>query len=192
MSTVTTLTSRDESAAVATILVAFANDPVARWSLPDARRYVEYFPRIIRAFGGRAFACGGAIGIDSIAGAALWLAPGVHPDDEAMGAVVQEALSPAELEKVGPFMTQMEQYHPKEPCWYLPLIGVDPTRRGKGLGSQLIAEICTRCDRDGVLAYLEATSPRSVPLYERHGFEMVGQIQAGDSPVMTPMLRKPR
>lgn len=192
MSTVVSLTRRDESAAVATVLLAFADDPVARWAFPDARRYVEYFPRIIRAFGGRAFDCGGAFGIDNLAGAALWLAPGVTPDEEAMGGVMHEALTPAELDKVMNFMSQMELYHPKEPCWYLPLIGVDPRRRGQGLGSQLMAEVCNRCDREGIVAYLEATSPRNVPLYQRHGFEKVGEIQSGDSPVMTPMLRKPR
>jgi hypothetical protein len=31
-----------------------------------------------------------------------------------------------------------------------------------------------------------------VPLYERHGFEVVGSIQAGSSPTIVPMLRRPR
>jgi len=48
------------------------------------------------------------------------------------------------------------------------------------------------CDSQKVSAYLEATSPRNVPLYERHGFEAVGSIQAADSPQIIPMLRKPR
>jgi hypothetical protein len=29
----------------------------------------------------------------------------------------------------------MSGYHPDEPHWYLPLLGVDPLRHGKGLGS---------------------------------------------------------
>jgi hypothetical protein len=35
------------------------------------------------------------------------------------------------------------------------------------------------CDRKQVLAYLEATSPRDVALYERHGFEVLSTIQVG-------------
>jgi hypothetical protein len=31
-----------------------------------------------------------------------------------------------------------------------------------------------------------------VPLYERHGFEVLGSIQAGSSPTVVPMLRRPR
>ena len=49
----------------------------------------------------------------------------------------------------------------------------------------------TVCDRDGVLAYLESSNLRNVPLYERHGFEVLGAIQAGGSPSIVPMLRPP-
>ncbi len=49
-----------------------------------------------------------------------------------------------------------------------------------------------RCDEAGQLAYLESTNPRSVPLYERHGFRVLGRIQVGSSPVLLPMLRTPR
>jgi hypothetical protein len=47
-------------------------------------------------------------------------------------------------------------------------------------------------DRDRRSAYLEATSPRNVPLYERHGFEALGTIQRPGAPPIVPMLRKPR
>ncbi|MGH9960925.1 MAG: GNAT family N-acetyltransferase, partial [Pyrinomonadaceae bacterium] len=48
------------------------------------------------------------------------------------------------------------------------------------------------CDHDQKLAYLESTNPRNIPLYERHGFELLGTIQVGTSPRLFPMLRKPR
>jgi hypothetical protein len=31
-----------------------------------------------------------------------------------------------------------------------------------------------------------------VPLYERHGFKVIGEIQSGSSPTLTPMLRPAR
>ncbi len=49
-----------------------------------------------------------------------------------------------------------------------------------------------RCDRDGALAYLESSNERNLPLYERHGFEVMGKIQVGAGPLVTPMLRHPR
>ena len=89
-------------------------------------------------------------------------------------------------------MQQMASYHPHEPHWYLPLIGVDPAHQGKGLGSALMKHVTDICDHDSVLAYLKSSNLKNIALYERHGFEVLGAIQAGSSPVITPMLRKPR
>jgi ribosomal protein S18 acetylase RimI-like enzyme len=86
----------------------------------------------------------------------------------------------------------MAKYHPTEPHWYLPLIGVDPSHQGKGHGAELMTHALQRCDREQVPAYLEASSPRNISLYRRHGFETLGTIQVGSSPPLVPMLRVPR
>src|SRR6266540_346463 len=83
-------------------------------------------------------------------------------------------------------------YRRTEPHWYLPLIGVDPVHQGRGLGSALLRHALKNCDRDHLPAYLEATSPSSRRLYERHGFEATGEIQDAESHTMWPMLREPR
>jgi hypothetical protein len=49
-----------------------------------------------------------------------------------------------------------------------------------------------RIDADGRPAYLESSSPRNIPLYERFGFESIGEIQTETSPVLTPMVRRGR
>jgi predicted N-acetyltransferase YhbS len=72
------------------------------------------------------------------------------------------------------------------------MIGVDPSKQGQGYGSALLKHALERCDGEGKLAYLEASSPKSIPLYQRHGFELIGTIQVGSSPPLFPMLRKPR
>jgi ribosomal protein S18 acetylase RimI-like enzyme len=84
------------------------------------------------------------------------------------------------------------RYHPSEPHWYLPLIGVDPSQQGKGYGSALLTHALMPCNRDHTCAYLESSNPKNIPLYERHGFEVLGTIQVGTSPPIFPMLRKPR
>ena len=86
----------------------------------------------------------------------------------------------------------MAKYHPHEPHWYLPLIGVDPAHQGKGHGDALMSYALDRCDRERVPAYLESTNPRNISLYRRHGFEPLGTIQAGSSPTLVPMVRRPR
>jgi ribosomal protein S18 acetylase RimI-like enzyme len=87
---------------------------------------------------------------------------------------------------------QMANYHPKEPRWFLPLIGVDPAYQGRGLGDALMSFALQHCDRDRAPAYLESTNPRNISLYRRHGFEPLGKIQVGSSPPLVPMVRRPR
>ncbi len=72
------------------------------------------------------------------------------------------------------------------------MIGVDPARQGGGIASALLAESLRAIDREGAIAYLESSNPRNIPLYERHGFEVIGEIQSGSSPGARPMLRKAR
>ena len=182
----------DEDRAVATIVEAFATDPITRWFVRDDARYRKFFPQFVRVFGGGAFANGSADTVADSAGVALWLPPNVGPDDEQMGAVAAQAVPEEEQEERFAFMGQMGEFHPAEPHWYLPLIGVDPKQQGHGYGSALLQHALERADRDHLPAYLEATSPKSKPLYERHGFEVIGEIQAGSSPPMWPMLRKAR
>jgi ribosomal protein S18 acetylase RimI-like enzyme len=142
--------------------------------------------------GGRAFEQGTAYCLHGYTGAALWLPPGVQPDEEAVIALFQRTMAEAAQEHIFVVFEQMGSYHPAEPHWYLPLIGVDPAHQGRGYGSALLRHALTVCDRDGTPAYLESTSPESIPLYERHGFEVLGTIQVGASPPIFPMLRRPR
>ena len=146
----------------------------------------------VRAFGGNAFLHGGAHCTASYAGAALWLPPGVHADAARLGELMQSTASPSAQEAGSGIFEQMAKYHPDEPHWYLPLIGVDPAYQGKGHGDALMAFALDRCDRDKLPAYLESTNPRNMSLYRRHGFEALGEIQVGSSPVLVPMLRRAR
>jgi len=116
----------------------------------------------------------------------------VHPDEEALGAFAQSTVAEADQPGVFAVLEQMDQYHPKELHWYLPVIGVDPPSQGKGLGSALLQHALAECDRQHLPACLESSNPRNNPLYERHGFEVMGVIQSGDSPPVWPMLRKAR
>jgi GNAT superfamily N-acetyltransferase len=190
--TVKKVTASDMAPAIDVVVSAFSADPSARWMYPDQRQYSENFPEFVRAFGGRAFEAGSAYCVDGYSGAALWLPPGVHSDEEALAKLIERTIPAEDREEMLALFEQMAGYHPEEPHWYLPLIGVDPARQGKGYGSALLKHTLAACDRDRKLAYLEASSPTSVPLYERHGFEVLGTVQVGSSPPTFPMLRRPQ
>jgi GNAT superfamily N-acetyltransferase len=146
-------------------------------------------PRFVKAFGGRAFEYGTAYITEGVRAAALWLPPGVEPDEATMGAVLEGALRPEIAEDLGVILKGMAEHHPHEPHWYLPLVAADPNWIGQGLGALLMKHALRRCDEEGIAAYLESTNPRNISLYERHGFKIIGRIQGGSSPVMMPMLR---
>ena len=190
--TVRTATSNDEASAVDTVALAFAADPVARWCWPESRQYLTSMPDFTMAFGGGAFAHNSAHCTEDYSGAALWLPPTVHPDEEALGEIVQRTVSAAIRGELFTVLEQMAKYHPDESHWYLPLIGVDPAHQGKGYGAALMTYALQQCDRDRSLAYLESTNPWNITLYQRYGFKALGQIQVGTSPVLVPMLRHPR
>jgi GNAT superfamily N-acetyltransferase len=185
-------TEGDRHAVIGVITLAFATDPIARWAFPDPATYLTVMPQVAAAFGGNGFPYGAAHLIDGGMGAAMWLPPGIAPDEEKL-MTLTEAYAPKD--RVADMMhvfEEMDRYHPKDPCWYLPLIGVDPAQQGRGCGSALLQYALGRCDRDGVPAYLESSNPRNISLYLRHGFEIIGNIQVGSSPTMAPMLRRPR
>ena len=174
------------------LALAFSTDPAVRYMFPGATTYLSSFNRLATAMAGSALAAGTAWVADDGAAAALWLAPGVHPDGEAIGALVGETVSEDKLETLGQIGELMGQFHPQEPHWYLSMIGVDPSRQGQGLGSALLKAGLQRCDEEGLPAYLESSSPKNVPLYERHGFEVIGLIKPGDHPGLIPMYRPAR
>ena len=185
-------TESDKDQVIDVLVLAFSTDPGARWTWPDAQQYLMHFPKLVRAFGGRAFEHQGAYYVEGYGGAALWLPPDVHPDEDAMNDLIQQTASEEIQKDIVKVFEKMASYHPKEPHWYLPMIGVDPFLQGKGFGSALMKHTLIPCDRDNKFAFLESTNRRNVPLYERHGFEVLDKIQVGSSPIIYPMLRRPQ
>jgi ribosomal protein S18 acetylase RimI-like enzyme len=175
----------------ATPVLAFAADPPNRWLYPAEDEYLGQFPTFVTALGGRALHQGTAFVSNDYSGASLWLAPGTSPDDEALAGLVR-ALAPDRSAEISNIIEEMGRYHPDEPHWYLPFIGVVPDRRGQGVGAALLRAGLAACDATGLPAYLESTNPRNRPLYERHGFEAIGEIRVCSCPPIVPMLRKAR
>jgi GNAT superfamily N-acetyltransferase len=181
----------DETTVIDALKLAFVADPATRWVWPDTQKYLLNFSTFAKAFGGKAFAYDSAYYVGNYSGVALWLPPNVHPDVDQLITLLQSSGSD-EAKNDGPeVFEKMSSYHPNEPHWYLPLLGVDPLYHGKGLGSVLIQHTLVICDQDNKPAYLESSNPKNIPFYERHGFELLGTIQVNTSPPIFPMLRKP-
>ena len=191
-SVIVSATASDMDRSIAALVTAFTSDPFIRWMLPEPIQYLTYFSQVLRFFAGRAFENASAYRSDDFMAVALWLPPGVHPDEESLGELMQTAVDEALQEEVFAVLEQVCNSHPEVEHWYLPAMGVDPQCQGKGYGSALLAHSLEVCDRAHQAAYLESTNPRNVDLYERFGFKVIGEIQAGSSPTILPMLRAAR
>jgi len=181
-------TKADRQRVIQSVVLGFAADPLTRWLWPDALTYSKS-GEMYDAFGGRAIEHGTTFVTANHEGVALWMPPGVEPDEERMTAILESTVPKDRLADAFGVFEAMASYHPEETCWYLPLIAVDPIYQGRGFGAQLMKEALLKIDSAGLPAYLESSNPRNISLYERHGFEVMGEIQAGSSPTVTPMIR---
>ncbi|MFI8302021.1 GNAT family N-acetyltransferase [Streptomyces sp. NPDC085927] len=178
---------------------AFQDDPVSGWVFPGTEYRRTTHHRLMGAFTDIVLAVGRIDVTEDGSACALWMSvpaddhdAGDPADDE--GPVqVRQAVDP-ENERVEVIGRLTAGAHPTGRAHeYLWMIGVAPGRQGEGLGTALIGSVLDRCDREGLPAYLEASSVRSRLLYERLGFAPAGEpLQLPDGPRMWPMWREPR
>jgi GNAT superfamily N-acetyltransferase len=178
---------------------AFQDDPVSGWVFPgeDHRRTTHH--RLMAAFTDIVLAEGRIDLVEDGTGCALWLSvPAAEPADAADAAGdeavrLREQADP-DNERVELIARLMAEVHPAGRAHaYLWMVGVTPGHQGRGLGTALIRRALDRCDREGLPAYLEASSLRSIGLYERLGFAATDRtLDLPDGPRMWPMWREPR
>ncbi len=173
---------------------ALHDDPVMTWMVPDDARRRVVLPAMMRLLAGRFQPHGENHVNDTGTGAAVWAPPRVtftHADDERFEAELLP-LAGDDLPRIGELVDLLDSNHPRDPHYYLDLLGVVPEQQGRGIGSALLDLVLDRADREGASAYLEATSPANLALFERHGFEVSLELRCSDSPPLWAMWRRPR
>jgi GNAT superfamily N-acetyltransferase len=176
---------------------AFYDDPVARWMTPrHGRRYEQLERAFAVGLRGIYLRVGHCWTTPGVKGGAVWLPPGGW---RVPGLRQLRLLPPMariygrDLPRALRLFALLESEHPKDrPHWYLPFVGVEPDWQGKGIGTALLQPVLERCDREGLGAYLEASSPRNRACYERSGFRVTGEIVCPGGPPLWTMWRNPR
>jgi GNAT superfamily N-acetyltransferase len=179
-----------------TLAAAFIEDPVFAWLLPRERtrpeRLRRFFTIELRHLGsarGTVWTC------DGLHGAAICMPPGAWQLPPRVALAHAPAFARAfgrRLPIATALQATMDLRHERRPHWYVLAVGVRPEHQGRGLGTALLSPTLARCDRDGLPAYLEASSERSAALYERLGFEHVRELRLAGSPPLWLMLRPPQ
>jgi ribosomal protein S18 acetylase RimI-like enzyme len=171
---------------------AFADDPVWSWVYPQpdrSRRLARMYRSLLRATRDRGAT---VLTDDATRGAAIWQ----RSDHRSLGALgnlrVGTAMiaSRARIRRGQAVMRAIERRHPRELHWYLAVLGTDPAHQGKGVGSALIRHVLDDPANTSEPAYLETETELNVPFYERHGFEVIGELDVpGGGPHLWLMWR---
>jgi ribosomal protein S18 acetylase RimI-like enzyme len=190
-------TAADLPQLVDTLASAFHDDPLTNWIFSDEAerpRQLQEWMRFSCEMGltrGHFYSAGGH------KAAAIWSPPDVNLFDDLWGPRVAQLLQRELGERAGSVIAglarAMDTPHATEPHFYLFTLGTHADHQGGGLGAQVLEDVLAICDKQGLPAHLESSNIRNVPFYQRHGFEVVSEIEVDTGgPVLRPMRRAPR
>ena len=175
---------------------AFSTDPVMNWVIPAKDLYPGFFRLLVRDV----FLPRGMVHLeDQARGAGLWLPPGetfdMRPSPGLIGLVLRLLFKkgPRPLWRIPQQAALFDRHHPEQPHYHLLFLGCRQANQGQGVGSALIKQGTRICDEQRAPAYLESSNELNVPLYQRHGFEVIAEeALPGDGPKVWFMWREAR
>lgn len=191
-------TLHDVDAAVETITLAFANDPVWRVALETPDRSDSHLRSFWRGYvdGARRY---DTVFVSSDTGTvSVWIPPGESElsdaQDAAMRELVEQTLEPARAAALFALWERFDEHHPHhEPHAYLSLLATNPAFAGHGYGQAHLSADLARWDAVGIPTYLESSNPANNRRYERQGYRAVGEFATVvDAAVVTTMWRPAR
>jgi ribosomal protein S18 acetylase RimI-like enzyme len=168
-------------AAATTLARAFHDDPLMVYTIPDPAERVRLLPdvyaRMIR-FGflaGEVYVTAG-----ELEGVALWMPPNAKWSREHIEAsgmhqtptVIGDEAYQRYRDVVGREW-QARERDMTGACWYLFLLGVEPSRQRRGLGGALMRPVLERADSGQLACYLETENERNVAFYQKQGFDLI-------------------
>ena len=175
---------------------AFFHDPLWGPAFPDVERRAEqaaglwrYYVTSVLRYPWTFLTAGGEA-------TAVWIPPGgvelTSEEESSLESLLLASTGRATTDGILEIMSQFDVARPREPHFYLGLIGTHDAHRGRGLGMGLLAENLALVDAAGAAAYLESSNPANDARYERVGFTPHGTITAATGHVTTTMWRPPR
>lgn len=172
------VTADDLDALGALLGRAYTDDPVWAWVYPQPdrrRRLARMFRSLVRVTRDR----GATVLTDQATrGAAIWQ----RSDDRSLGVLGNLRMgtamiaSGARIRRGQAVMRAIERRHPHEPHWYLAVLGTDPAHQREGVGSALVRHVLDDHANISQPAYLETETETNVPFYQRHGFEVIDEL----------------
>ena len=181
---------------VAILTTAFFHDPLWGAAFPDVERRAEQAAGLWRFYVTSVLRYPWTFVTAGGEATAVWIPPGgieLTSDDEAeLERLLLATTGRETTDGILEIMAQFDAARPREPHYYLGLIGTHDAHRGRGHGMALLAENLALVDAAGAAAYLESSNPANDARYERVGFTPHGKLTSATGHVITTMWRPPR
>ncbi|AUY47759.1 GNAT family N-acetyltransferase [Streptomyces sp. CB01881] len=193
---VRTATPADIDAVVSTLTSAFFHDPLWGPAFPDVGRRAEQAAAMWRLYVTSALRYPWLLVTPEVEAAAVWIPPGgselTQEEEGGLADLLTRTTDEATAGAILAVYDQLYSVAPKEPCFYLTLLGTHADHRGKGLGMGLLAESLARIDELGAPAYLESSNPANLGRYRSMGFTPRDELTTASGHVVTTMWRPAR
>ena len=174
---------------------AFEEDPFMSWLFPAPTyrlKLVQAWMRVEVANALEMDASWVSMISDEIVAGTIWSPPGRDLHESGTFSQLWYLVlgaNPDRTSDLAQGLSMIGSSHPEEPHFYLNTVGVQPSLAGQGHGGAIIGHTLDLADVDGQPCYLESSSPRNIPLYERLGFEVIQEIALPNGPKMWGMWR---
>ncbi len=180
---VTAFTPAQWGPAVATLVQAFAEDPVAVHLFPDPAKRPAGMAHIFRMGLRYGQKYGRVDVIKSVGAVAVWIRPEYTTPSWTRMVKAGILASPftvgwnatRRMLRFEAFIEVCRRRTIGDPHWFLFCIGVRPDQQGQGLGAALIRHGLQRFQATGVPCYLETANERNLAFYQKNGFRLVSQ-----------------
>jgi GNAT superfamily N-acetyltransferase len=172
------------SAAAAVLARAFQDDPPIAYGIPNPAERARMLPGFMKPFVTFASLFGEAyVTAGKLESVAIWLLldnldeTPEHDHQAGIDTIPSIVGTEAHVRFMNlvQFVERFHQRFAADRHLYLQWLGVEPSRQGQGLGSATITPQLRRADSEGLSCYLETFQPRNVPLYLKHGFQIMAE-----------------
>lgn len=185
-------TTADAPTTIATLVQAFAHDPLMLYLFARHPRGIPagietFFSILLRA----RIALGAPADVLLQDGVVRGAVMGNHTSPPAWPAEINrewlnfQASVPEFRDRLESYEAICDAHQPDEIFYYLGVIGVHPSLQGKGAGKALLTSFCERSQADpksrGV--YLDTANPASLQFYYNNGFELCGEGNLDGAPL---------
>lgn len=192
MFTVKPATTADAPSAIATLVQAFARDPLMLYLFahhPDGigAGIQTFFSILLRARIALAMPADVLTKDGEVLGATMgydtsrptWPAPLAEEWDRF------EASVPGFTARLAAYESICDAHQPDEPHHYLGVIGIHPSLQGKGAGKALLTAFCerSRTDQKSRGVYLDTANAASLQFYYKNGFKLRGEGSLDGAPL---------